>query len=91
MDESQFSRLLREDMANRWRMFWCNMAVTAAGVLSLSVVFYQTTRSDLRTILVALESVHHTQTSSGNSVHISSQRTVEDNAREILRKQGFIE
>lgn len=91
MDNVQFDRLLREFLANQWRMFWCTVGTIAGGVVILSTVFYATTRSDLQTILRALEASNRQQTSSGNSVHISGPRTIEDNARDILRKQGMIQ
>lgn len=93
MDENQFVRLLRDNSANQWRMFWVNQGIWFCWVMIFFSAFYITTRSDLHTLLIALESASRSQTSSGNSVNISHPpaRTVSDNAHAILKKQGLVE
>lgn len=57
MDNHQFDRLLREFIANQWRMFWCQVCITAAGSVILCTTFYGISRNDLSTLMNKLDTV----------------------------------
>jgi pilus assembly protein TadC len=89
MDDRQFRELMSEFISNQWRMFWCYVSVAAVGVVILSIVFYATTRSDLQTIMRALDSANR-QTAASNSVQILAPRTREDTIYDVLKSQGNV-